>query len=291
MTEKLPAVAKQEEKAAPSTPSTHDTLKQPSTAEQAEKEEQEMATTSTSNTRRSLFSCCNRNTTAEDDEEIPPMKWSSDEPEANASFVSKIFFWWIQPLFSRASFLHKHNRALEQVDLVPLSHMDYGNVVSNKFEETWASFSTTPLPTEPKEKKAELERRLRKSLLSVIGRRLFAAGVVKFFNTALQFTFPLLLNAILTFIERTQRGGEGDDSIRNKNAGYALSAALLAAMASKAVTENAYFHLVNRCGFQSKAAISSAVYKKSLRLAASERGTTTLGELLNLMQVDAEKIE
>ena len=215
------------------------------------------------------------------------MKYKSQEPEADANFFSRLFFMWIQPLFSRASFLHKRHKALQQDDLVPLSHMDMGDVVSNKFEETWASFADIPLPTDEREKKAELERRFRKALLSVIGRRLFVAAIVKFFNTALQFTFPLLLNAILVFIERTQEGAD----VRSINDGYALSVALLLAMAAKAITENAYFHLVNRCGFQSKAAISAAVYKKSLRLAASERGTTTLGELLNLMQVDAEKIE
>lgn len=247
--------------------------------EQPPAEEAAADAPSTPTTRRGMFGCFGKNDTDEEDDFIPPMKWASEEPEANANFISRLFFCWIQPLFSRASFLHKHSKALQQADLVPLSHMDFGNVVSNKFEETWASFADIPLPTDPKEKKQELERRLRKSLASVVGRRLVIAGIIKFFNTALQFTFPLLLNAILTFIERTQRG---DDSIRNKNAGYALSVALFVAMAAKAVTENTYFHLVNRCGFQAKAAVAAAVYKKSLRLAASERGTTTLVRLRKL---------
>jgi len=40
-----------------------------------------------------------------------------------------------------------------------------------------------------------------------------------------------------------------------------------------------------------KAAISSSIYRKSLRLASSEQQKTTLGEIVNLMQVDAAKIE
>lgn len=265
-----------------------ETEKPTSSSSEDEEKPSEQPSESSSSRGCGWFGCRNNRSSTSDDAEIDPMKWASEEPEANANFISKLFFWWMQPLFSRASLLHKHEMALQQSDLVPLSHLDYGNVVSSKFEETWASLQTTPLPTDPKKKKQELERRLRKSLLSVIGRRLAIAGIVKFFNTALQFTFPLLLNAILTFIERSQRG---DPSIKNKNAGYALAVALLVAMAAKAITENAYFHLVNRCGWQAKASISAAVYKKSLRLSASERGTTTLGELLNLMQVDAEKIE
>lgn len=40
-----------------------------------------------------------------------------------------------------------------------------------------------------------------------------------------------------------------------------------------------------------KTAVSSSIYRKSLRLASSEQQKTTLGEIVNLMQVDASKIE
>ena len=40
-----------------------------------------------------------------------------------------------------------------------------------------------------------------------------------------------------------------------------------------------------------KAAVSSSIYRKSLRLASTEQQKTTLGEIVNLMQVDAAKIE
>eukprot|EP00980_Cylindrotheca_fusiformis_P028175 scaffold22585_cov149-Cylindrotheca_fusiformis.AAC.5 len=62
-------------------------------------------------------------------------------------------------------------------------------------------------------------------------------------------------------------------------------------MGCKAITENNYFHIVNRGAWQTKAAVSVAVYNKSLRLSNVERQSTTLGELVNLMQVDASKIE
>jgi hypothetical protein len=37
--------------------------------------------------------------------------------------------------------------------------------------------------------------------------------------------------------------------------------------------------------------LSTAVYAKSLRLTAAARQTKTLGEIVNLMQIDASKIE
>jgi ABC-type multidrug transport system fused ATPase/permease subunit len=49
--------------------------------------------------------------------------------------------------------------------------------------------------------------------------------------------------------------------------------------------------MVNRSGWEARTSVSVAVYNKSLRLSSAERASTTLGEIVNLMQVDASKIE
>jgi len=228
--------------------------------------------------------------------------WKSSDPEGNANFLSRLVFWWVQPLFTRAAKLHKNGEALEQDDLIPLASIDSGRRIAGIFDASWITYDAgrkvEDTVTEEKEKKKkndaarkDLEKQLKHSLLSIIGKRFIVAGVVKFFNTGLQFSFPLLLNAILSFYEEIQTRGDEVGAGPNPNKGYWLSGLLLIAMGAKAVTENAYFHLVYRCGYQTKVAVSAAVYEKSLRLASSERGSTTLGELVNLMQVDASKIE
>jgi ABC-type multidrug transport system fused ATPase/permease subunit len=138
-----------------------------------------------------------------------------------------------------------------------------------------------------------MTKHLRRVLLQVMGRNFLVAGLIKALNSCLQFCFPLLLRAILAFIEDTQSGKINDATAEwhEKYRGYWLAALLFLAMASKAVTENAYFHKVFRSGYQARVAISVAVYNKALRLANAERQGTTLGELVNLMQVDASKIE
>jgi len=206
---------------------------------------------------------------------------SVDEaPELKANIFSRLLFMWAQPLFRRASDLHKQNKALEQEDLIPLPSIDYGRKVAPDFEEAWNN-----LPVD----KATVATAVK----AVIGRRFILAGILKFFNTALQFTFPLLLKAILVFIEETQAGtvGKDDDPWHVTYRGYWLSGLLFLAMALKAVTENVYFHSVYRAGYQARIAVSVAVYNKALRLASAERQGTTLGELVNLMQVDSSKIE
>jgi len=189
-------------------------------------------------------------------------------PEITANYISTTFFQWAQPLFAKASELHKQDKALEENDLLPLASIDHAHLLIPQFEEAWND-----------------SKLITKSIKAVIGKRFIKAGVIKAFNTCLQFTFPILLSAILKFMEETE--SYGIYSTR----GYWLSGLLFIAMALKAISENQYFHAVYRAGYQTRVAVSIAVYNKSLRLASSERNTKTLGELINLMQVDATKIE
>lgn len=184
-------------------------------------------------------------------------------------------FAWVHPLFQRARTLAKEGKALEHDDLLELPAVDDSQRIGKDFKVSWES------NTDNNEKTI---KDLRKALLNVMGRRFVIAGMVKLINTLLQFTFPLLLNAILQYIEDTQRGNTTDEY-----RGYWLTVLLFLAMASKAVTENAYFHLVYRAGYQAKVAVSVAVYEKSLNLAPNLQ--TSLGEMVNLMQVDASKLE
>lgn len=94
----------------------------------------------------------------------------------------------------------------------------------------------------------QLEARLTHALLATCKTRLLVAGVARFFNTVLQFTFPILLNLILSYYQDVQSGvitEEDPPMVYYK--GYWLSALLMMFVGFKAVTESAYFHLVNRC--------------------------------------------
>jgi ATP-binding cassette subfamily C (CFTR/MRP) protein 1 len=204
-------------------------------------------------------------------------------------------------MFSRASFLRKHGQWLEQVDLAPLASMDRTEEVEALFEKAYAEY----VPKTKKSKKSDetsaestaeapehLEGRLSHALIATCRKRLLVAGVIRFLNTVLQFSFPILLNLILTYYQEVQSGIITPQDPKWKYyKGYWLSALLMMFVGSKAVTESAYFHMMNRCSWRIKTAVSSSIYRKSLRLASSEQQKTTLGEIVNLMQVDASKIE
>mmetsp|Transcript_842 Transcript_842/g.2339 ORF Transcript_842/g.2339 Transcript_842/m.2339 type:complete len:1469 (-) Transcript_842:87-4493(-) len=292
-----------------------------------------------------LSKCCSRSPApaSSSSVEITPMEWPTDPtgqplaPESHANPLSRLLFWWVQPLFSRASHLHRHDAVLQDSDLIPLPlDVDGAKVISEVFETSWDEFeercvakraggadqkpgvdvgvgvgtgdgidgdgksggntgkkssSWSKRRKDRQAEKAELHAHLRHSLLATMDRRrLITSGLIKLLNTCIQFTFPLLLNAVLRFIEDSAAGKQGGN-LSNPNKGYWLSLALFLAMASKAVTENTYFHMAYRCGYHARVAVSASVYNKALRLSGSQSAGNDLGELVNLMQVDATKIE
>jgi hypothetical protein len=166
--------------------------------------------------------------------------------------------------------------------------MDHGENVGNAFEVGWRKQEDIAEPSvkeleDLKDNGNQGTARLTRALLEVVGPKFIVAGFIKALNTALQFSFPLLLNAILKFIEETQAGlFDESDPWHVQYRGYWLSAVLLLAMGSKAVAENAYFHRAYRAGYQAKVAVSIAVYNKSLRLSNAERQTTSLGKYVVL---------
>lgn len=223
----------------------------------------------------------------DNDNDISPT-WR-EEPETTSNVFTGLLFLWIQPLFRRASLLKKkYNRGVEQEDLVPLARMDEATAIQDMFEEAYNNYVPSPRNNKKKTEEQLSKAKLNHALIVVCKQRLITAGIIKFFNTCFQFTFPLLLNEILIYFEEVPQQ-QNDDF--KKYRGYWLSCLLLLFTSCKALSEANYFHKINRCAWRIKVAISSAVYRKSLSLAASSQQETTFGEMVNLMQIDASKVE
>ena len=70
-----------------------------------------------------------------------------------------------------------------------------------------------------------------------------------------------------------------------------MFAALLAgSLFLKSMIENQYFFHVARISMQVRKVVTDAVYNKSLRLSSASKATSTTGEIVNLMQLDANRL-
>lgn len=214
-----------------------------------------------------------------------------------------MFFTWATPLFALANRKAKGKDAkgLSADDLWTLPEGDTTPNLASAFEKGWQRSEASVRKKQEasgKARDASLEGRLTKeearsvfvgALKNVAGKKfLYGAAIVKVVNSAIQFSYPVFLSGVLQFVE-----GKAPLGFQNVSygAGFAVAAALGVAVGVKAITENMYFHIVTRAGWQVRSAVSTAVYRKSLRLSAAARQQRTLGEMVNYMQIDANKLE
>jgi len=109
------------------------------------------------------------------------------------------------------------------------------------------------------------------------------SGLMMLCSVMFQFGPQLLLNLLLTYIET---GGQG----RSTSYGYALSVLILVVSIALAVTGSRSAILLFRIGARSRAALTSLIYSKSLRLSQPARVEFDDGYIVNLMQIDANRL-
>lgn len=191
--------------------------------------------------------------------------------EHDSSFLSRIFYTWVNPLFVKGN-----KASITQDDLFTLAGSDTPSVSSGEFEAHLSSFVA-----------AKHANPLTASLRAQFATPMLRAGYIKFLNSTLQLAPPILLNFLLKWLADAQAGHARNASWE----GFVWAVSLFVALSVRVVVENAYFHSVVRVGFQVKAAVNGAVYRKSLRLSPVARMETPVGQIVNLMQVDASRLE
>lgn len=193
--------------------------------------------------------------------------------EFSASWLSHLFFTWVNPLFTIGN---RKNYSLQEKDLLPLSDVDEPVRISSQFEQ-YIHEAQTAGYTNP----------VTRAVRQQFGAPMMWAGVVKLLNSTLQFAPPILLNYFLKYLQQAQILGYGETEWE----GYVWGVALFVALSTRTVTENNYFHRVVRVGYQLRMAITTAVYRKSLRLSPVARQEVPVGQIVNLMQQDATKLD
>ncbi len=191
--------------------------------------------------------------------------------ELSSSWLSQRLYTWANPL------VHAGNdHELEMEDLPPLCDVDQPSALNKTFEahlsRLIASGDATPVTSA-----------LKAQFWSPFAR----AGVLKFLNSTSRLMPPIFLNQLLTFIGRVS----GKPSASANSEGWAWVFALFFSLMLGTFLENAYFQAVSRVGWQVRTVVTSAVYRKSLRLSPVSRLDTPVGQIVNLMQLDATRLD
>ncbi|XP_064172603.1 multidrug resistance-associated protein 1 [Anguilla rostrata] len=224
-------------------------------------------------------------------------------PELGASFLSKITFWWITGLM-----VHGYRRPLEESDLWSLNPADQSQAIvpqlvrswhqecskAKRLSETSAYFPRRPpaggaqgeRPAEEAEvllvKTAQKGREpsLLLALCRSFGPYFLISSFYKIIHDLLMFMGPEILRLLIQFV---------NDSSAPSWRGYFYTALLFACTCVQTLILQKYFHVCFVTGMRLRSAIVGAVYRKALVITSAARRTSTVGEIVNLMSVDAQR--
>ncbi|KAL8582638.1 hypothetical protein ACOMHN_028703 [Nucella lapillus] len=252
-------------------------------------------------------------------------------PEVTASFPSRLTFWWINSLVLTAyrkglqeedlPELHPRDKAativprLQSAWLKEVRRTKFVNRERELREERqrhYVSFKngsssekahtqdeateTTSLLTnggatiangqasgQEQKKKKVAEPSLLKVLIKTYGPDLLQSWFCKLIYDLLQFVNPQLLNILIGYVNNKANEAEWK--------GYVYAFAFMVVSVTGSVFFHQQFHIGMTLGMRIKSSCISAVYRKSLSMTNEARKGSTVGEIVNLMSVDCQRLQ
>lgn len=207
-------------------------------------------------------------------------------PYDEADLFSRLAFHWMAPLMRTGT-----TKCLTSADLPPLASRDRAHVCSHRLERFW---------------NMELERyydsqinpglyygdvykvSLGNALLKAFGPRYAASTAFKVVSDLTAFLQPWLLKALLAFVAAYLDGAQPQTSLRP---GIYLSLLMFAAAIVQSVCLHQHFERTFSTGMNVRTAVAAEVYKKALKLSSEARSYRTVGDTINLMTVDAQRLQ
>uniref|UniRef100_UPI0037E78B7D multidrug resistance-associated protein 1 n=1 Tax=Semicossyphus pulcher TaxID=241346 RepID=UPI0037E78B7D len=224
-------------------------------------------------------------------------------PEPGASFLSRITFWWITRMM-----VIGYRRPLEEKDLWSLNPEDRSHRVVPQLVCRWNNecqkvkrteqnmlYSPKRVPhSESKEgravEEAEIlivknpqktkEPSLLWALCLTFGPYFLISCLYKIIQDILMFVGPEILRLLIRFV---------NDSSAPSWQGFFYTALLFICTCVQSLILQRYFHVCFVSGMRLRTAIIGAVYRKALVISSAARRTSTVGEMVNLMSVDAQR--
>ncbi|NP_001002971.1 multidrug resistance-associated protein 1 isoform X1 [Canis lupus baileyi] len=225
-------------------------------------------------------------------------------PESSASFLSRVTFWWITGLMVRG-----YRQPLESTDLWSLNKEDTSEQVVPVLVKNWKkecakskrqqrkiTYSSKD-PAKPKggsqvdvNEEAEVlivktpqkerEPSLFKVLYKTFGPYFLMSFLFKALHDLMMFAGPEILKLLINFV---------NDKKAPDWQGYLYTALLFICACLQTLVLHQYFHICFVSGMRIKTAVIGAVYRKALVITNSARKSSTVGEIVNLMSVDAQR--
>lgn len=220
--------------------------------------------------------------------------------EDGSGCVSRLFYLWLTPLLRRGQrgelnrsadvyhlpwklrtsvacrYFHQCWEACRRGTAARISQDQWPRPVSrNLLSGTWSSHHQE----EPLELEGDVG--LLRVLHKAFGLWFCVLGVLKLLVNMLSFAGPLLLSSLVNFIQE-----EGAPV----STGVWCALGLFATTLLSSVFQNIYMFEASKVWLAARASLVSAIYSKALRVSGSSLAGFTLGEVVNLMSTDTDRV-
>ncbi|CAL8093841.1 unnamed protein product [Calicophoron daubneyi] len=200
-------------------------------------------------------------------------------PQETASFLSFMFYSW----FTRLS-IKGLRKPVQFSDLWRLRSELRSACIMLKVENVWAKLL-----------KKRTQRKSRKNSTPSLVRALAASawsmflisGAYHLASTLLGFLIPTFVSRLINFVE-ARNSGSATVYIWH---GYLYAGVLTLLVILRTLFHQQHVHLNFSVGMNVRSAVVGLVYRKALRLSSRARQSYTIGEIVNLMSVDAMMLE
>ncbi|XP_022343366.2 ATP-binding cassette sub-family C member 4-like isoform X1 [Crassostrea virginica] len=199
------------------------------------------------------------------------LKHHNPNPILTANPLSKLLFWWMNPIFSTG-----YKRRLEVDDMYNVTQEDASEELGMKLEREW----NKEIDRKKKENKSPS---LFRCIFRIFGVQYALLGIIVFIEEITKVVQPLLLGQLIRYFTPQPNITQGEAYLYA--AGMSLTAIILA------IFHHPYFFTVQRIGMQIRVACCSLLFRKALRLSNRALGQTTTGQIVNLMSNDVNRFD
>ena len=204
----------------------------------------------------------------------------SSSGSSNASIWSKMVFGWFSPVLEIGN--EKKKLDPEDLNTILLPKDCSTNDIMDKFNMYWELEKEKA--KDPKTSKSSFlaTPSIPRALFNAYGTDFIRAGFLKLIHDCSLFVGPQVLNGLIYYL-------------RNANApiseGLSLTLTVTISQLLMSFCLRHYFFNCYLTGLRIRSAVVVAVYQKALVLNAAERQTRTVGEITNLMSIDAQRMQ
>uniref|UniRef100_A0A8C2UET6 ATP binding cassette subfamily C member 3 n=1 Tax=Coturnix japonica TaxID=93934 RepID=A0A8C2UET6_COTJA len=205
-------------------------------------------------------------------------------PELTSGFLSRLTFWWFTSFAIRG-----YKKPLEDKDLWSLNEDDVSKNIVQKLSREWdrEKQQKSGAQTQRCVKKPHVEGKRHnrkpsflKALLRTFGPYFLIGSFFKLIQDLLSFVNPQLLSVLISFI-------------KNKDAptwwGFLIAALMFTCTVLQTLIVHQHFQYCFVTGMRLRTGITGVIYRKSLVITNSAKRSSTVGEIVNLMSVDAQR--